>query len=663
MKKIYSLILLTFLQLLRAQVPTPELLHYKFNTTSTLVTNFASSPPPGTATGTIVGTALTQTGSINCLNALVGAGVSSTSDFLNTGWVTNLVGSWSVSFWTSNNPPSATLFYIFGDNNAAAFRCFTNGVAGTNNWIIRATGLNDILLTGAATASPNLVTVVYDAVVGSSTSYINGVQTATLSQPTNFSITGVGPFKVGAYGANTGLGAGQFLSDFRLYSSTLTPTQVSALFNINVTPTISVVGSPSLVCSGNSATLTANGASTYSWVNGPNTASNVVTPSVNTVYAVQGFNGTCSVTANYTLQTNPSPVITVNSPSICAGASTTLVPSGALTYTFSNGNAVVSPSTTTSYSVTGTSSLGCLGSNTAVATVTVNPLPNISVTSGSICAGNSLTLVPSGASTYTFSNGNAVVSPSTTTSYSVTGTSSLGCLSSNTAVATVTVNPRPSISVTSGSICAGNSLTLVPSGASTYTFSNGNAVVSPSTTTSYSVTGTSSLGCLSSNTAVATVTVSPLPTVTASSSASLICVGQSAVITPSGAATYSINGGAFTISPTVTTTYSITGTSAAGCSNTITFTQNVSGCVGLTALSGSNIQLSVYPNPSNGLFYVSATQQVNISISDISGKIIFNESVQEGTHTLDLTNLSNGLYILKSQSNTGAAQVIRLIKE
>lgn len=74
----------------------------------------------------------------------------------------------------------------------------------------------------------------------------------------------------------------------------------------------------------------------------------------------------------------------------------------------------------------------------------------------------------------------------------------------------VTVTPfvSPTISVNSGAICSGSSFTMTPSGASTYTFSSGNAVVSPTISTTYSVTGTNSLGCVASNTAVASVTVS-----------------------------------------------------------------------------------------------------------------------------------------------------------
>lgn len=132
-------------------------------------------------------------------------------------------------------------------------------------------------------------------------------------------------------------------------------------------------------------------------------------------------------------------------------------------------------------------------------------MPTISVTSGAICSGESFTMIPSGASTYTYSNGTDIVSPTINTTYSVSGTSTTGCLSSNTAVSSVTVNALPIISVNSGTICSGNSFTVIPSGASTYTYSSGSAIVSPTMNTSYSVTGTSADGCLSSNTAISNV--------------------------------------------------------------------------------------------------------------------------------------------------------------
>ena len=74
-----------------------------------------------------------------------------------------------------------------------------------------------------------------------------------------------------------------------------------------------------------------------------------------------------------------------------------MTPSGATTYTYSSGSNVVSPLTNTSYSVTGTSALGCIGVSTAVSNVTVNTTPTITVNSGVICTGQSFTMSPSGA--------------------------------------------------------------------------------------------------------------------------------------------------------------------------------------------------------------------------------------------------------------------------
>ncbi|MBN8692464.1 MAG: T9SS type A sorting domain-containing protein [Bacteroidetes bacterium] len=138
-----------------------------------------------------------------------------------------------------------------------------------------------------------------------------------------------------------------------------------------VSPNISITGTTS-VCSGSSATLTANGASTYTWVSGPTTAANVISPTVTTTYSVTGTNslGCVSNMAQQTVSVNALPSVTVNSGSICSGFSFTMVPTGASTYSYSSGSAVVSPTATTAYTVTGTNAQGC--SADAVSNVTVN---------------------------------------------------------------------------------------------------------------------------------------------------------------------------------------------------------------------------------------------------------------------------------------------------
>jgi len=294
--------------------------------------------------------------------------------------------------------------------------------------------------------------------------------------------------------------------------------------------------------------------------------------------------------------------------------------------------------------------------------VTVNPTPTISVNSGSICNGQTFTMTPSGGNTYTFQGGNAVVSPTTNTSYTVTGTSTAGCVSSSFATSNVTVNALPSISVNSGSICNGQSFTMTPNGANTYTFQGGSAIVSPTTNASYTVTGTSAQGCASASFATSNVTVNPLPTISASTNNTLICVGQSATLTANGASTYTWNpGGAgvsIIVSPTITLTYTINGTSAQGCNNSSVFTQSVSTCAGIDQIANSASELNVYPNPFNSTFIITGGEGQLVSIFNSLGSLIYKGKIEEEKFEINLEKEPSGIYFIKVGSG-----IKKIIKE
>ena len=260
------------------------------------------------------------------------------------------------------------------------------------------------------------------------------------------------------------------------------------------------------ICNGQSATLTANGATSYAWDNEVGAGNDkVVSPATTTTYTVTGTdNNNCSNTATITVTVNQLPNISISTVNpICAGQNATLTANGANSYSWNNNlgegnNKQVSPATTTSYTVTGTGANGC--TNTASVTVTVNQLPSVSISAvNPICNGQSATLTANGATSYAWDNevgtgNNKEVSPATTTTYTVTGTDDNTC--SNTATVTVTVNQLPTVSISEVSpICNGQSATLTASGATSYTWDNevgeGNGKqVSPATTTSYTVTGT-----------------------------------------------------------------------------------------------------------------------------------------------------------------------------
>jgi hypothetical protein len=234
------------------------------------------------------------------------------------------------------------------------------------------------------------------------------------------------------------------------------------------------------------------------------------------------------------------------------------------------------------------------------------------------------------------------------------------------ATKSITVNATPTVAVNSGSICSGNTFTIIPSGASTYTLQGGSSAVTPTVNTSYTVIGTSAAGCVSSNAATSSVTVNALPTVLATTSNTLICAGQTATLTAGGATSYTWNTNATTtvisVSPNVTTTYTVNGTGANGCSNTSTLTQNVSLCTGIASLTNSEASINVYPNPSNGLFVIELTTASKVILTNALGQVVFAETFDAGKHDINIFSEATGIYFVKVMAND-KHQIIKVIKE
>jgi hypothetical protein len=249
----------------------------------------------------------------------------------------------------------------------------------------------------------------------------------------------------------------------------------------------------------------------------------------------------------------------------------------------------------------------------------------------------------------------------------ITGAS---CVSASRTPVMLTVGSIPTISVTNGVICAGSSYTIVPSGASSYTYSSGSAVVTPTANTSYSVTGTSTLGCVSSNTAVSSVTVNANPTVVASTSNTLICSGESVVLTASTSATsYTWNTSATTmsvsVSPTVTSTYTVNVSNAVACVASSTITVTVNACVGINEAVANLI--SVYPNPSNGVLNISLTSELSknssLEIYDALGKLVAKQVLTNELNSINVSNLENGIYTFKVLNSYNIVKIGKLIKQ
>jgi len=111
-------------------------------------------------------------------------------------------------------------------------------------------------------------------------------------------------------------------------ASPTTATSSGVTMTVNVIPTVTV--NSVTICDGQTATLTANGASSYSWTTGDITNPVSVSPSITTTYTVTGTTSGCSNTAVSTVTVNssvsPSVIVSGNS-SICAGQTNTFTAS------------------------------------------------------------------------------------------------------------------------------------------------------------------------------------------------------------------------------------------------------------------------------------------------------------------------------------------------
>lgn len=473
------------------------------------------------------------------------------------------------------SPASTSIYTVIGSNGTCASQITSTitvnqtPTISANNQTICSGGTATVIATGATSYSWN-----------------TGSTSATLlvspALTTNYTVTGTNTF--GCTNTRT--------------------ISVTVGGNIVLTP---VASSPS-ICSGSSTSITANGATSYTWSTGSNANSILVSPTTTTTYTLQGSSGSCFGSTVISISVANSPTVNLNSlppTTICIGSTATLSALGATSYSWNNGatssSIIVSPTITSVYTVTGTSN-GCSNSQTVAVAVSNSSLNlMISQSSPTICAGGTTTLNVTGATSYTWSNGSnansIVVSPSISTTYSVTGSNGI-CSASNTGSITVISLPSVSLSSSSGtSICNGSSVTLNATGATSYAWSNGSTgnsiLVSPSSNTVYSVVGANPAGCTNTQTISIAVGASSI-TIGLTSNPPAICGASSATISAIGANSYTWNTGSTTssivVNPSVTTTYSVTGTNGVCFGNSI-----------ITLSVGSAPTINLLANPSTSI--------------------------------------------------------------
>jgi hypothetical protein len=209
-------------------------------------------------------------------------------------------------------------------------------------------------------------------------------------------------------------------------------------------PPLNAAADMTLVCTGQQVVLTASGAGSYQWTNGPGSASYSINPTVAYgVYTVTGSHSTNSCTAARTIEIAaiiPNVAFSATL-GVCEGGTTTLTASGAQGYNWNgfdvgtSGNYQITPPASGIYTlIATTSSLGLNCPSTHYASVTVHPNPTVSVVAlkATICRGETHTLTASGAPNYSWSGSTGtgsmvMVNPTITTIYTVTGVDANNC--------------------------------------------------------------------------------------------------------------------------------------------------------------------------------------------------------------------------------------------
>lgn len=463
MKRIFTALALSLASFAFAQIPTNGLVaSYPFTGNSNDVSgnNYHLTPFNGPTPTT------DRFGNPNCAYLMDGV-----DDYF-TATVYGPMGkkSRSITFWAKTTanfngsgyavinygaPTSSGARFELGLNNACngLYMDLGNGyTTKAYNTIDNSWHMYTVVYDSTISTSQNAVSFFVDATLISSSPCSSYSLTQTINTQTGLTIN-VGRFYPGIPRYFNGS-----IDDIHVYNRPLTQTEITTIYNTSpcsgppVAP--SSISGNSTICSGSTyiySVAPISTASSYSW-SSPGGWSG--TSSTNTIALASGSSsGVISVIAlnpcgssapvSLTVTSNPTPSVNISAgvTTICKGNSATLIGGGASSYTWNStiisGSIAVSPTTTTTYTLVGANSFGCVNYAMQTITVTNNPLPTISVNgSGASCAGASVSLAANGANTYTWQPGNlngffVNVSPTVSTTYTVTGTDGNGCINSS----------------------------------------------------------------------------------------------------------------------------------------------------------------------------------------------------------------------------------------
>ena len=393
---------------------------------------------------------------------------------------------------------------------------------------------------------------------------INNILYLTANFPINFN--GYMGFTAGTGGANDQ----HSIRNVIIYTAQATSNaglDVQTCPNDNVS--IGVANNPAFSYSWSPTIGLSNANVSNPTVNIPNNTNLPITQTYTVSTTLMTSPGVCSTTDQVVVTVNPSFISNLTD-TICDGS----------TYFF-NGTPINSSG---NYIDSLTTYSGC----DSVVTLDIVFSNNPTVTSPDLqlCLGDSTLLIPSGATTYTWSPtvnfvdnlGQMWVNPTVTSNYVLQGTNLEGCIDLDTVI--VVVNPLPNIQliVSDNSVCFGSPVQFNASGGDSYSWTGqdlnmyigDNQLINAVNSGMYVVIGTSVSGCTSSDSTF--ILVNPFPSISAIPESSEICFGEYVSFQILGADFYQWSNGQsstiYTYQPLISESLTIIGTTTFGCTDT-----------------------------------------------------------------------------------------------
>lgn len=456
---------------------------------------------------------------------------------------------------------------------------------------------------------------------------------------------------------------------------------------------VNIVGSPAVICEGDSAQLTAtptggSGTYTYSWTSNPpgftSTLQNPkVAPTSTRTYTCVVNDGTNNANSSIVVSVNqvPNIILELSDSVFCSNEPDellTLSPMGGVLSGSGISGTSFSPSSASiglsNITYTYTTSQGCVTSKTVQVRVNEAPTAFAGNDTAMSCANSGVQLgqqpypntIYVWSPAYNLSNpfaSNPYLTPNMSMNYTLTAIDTTN-MCSETDDVQITITDAPVVQVSNDTIvCLGDTAHLSASGGIDYLWNTGDTSsaihVSPDKDSVYTVIAT--VGQCADFDSVLVMINNPKPNLISDTT---ICHNES-ILLDAGSIWYSYQWNTGDLSQVIsvdsagyglgTHEFIVTVEDALGCFGSDTVMITIDDCTGLEGDFNDGFLIKVYPNPTNSQLFINmegvAAGDMKMNIYNSSGKLVKSETVttngNELKYQIDMSTYAKGLYILQ----------------